>query len=252
MNRHVEYTSKAMLLLSTAFLFSFSGCNDTGGDPEPEVREPITVVFNPFYNNTPLVYNDIYKSVQGNDLWITKNQYYLSNIIAVKSDGTKQLIKDIAFIKHGTDISQMSVEGTVPKGDYTSVQFDLGVREDLNLMDPATYDITHPLSVTNNMYWTWSTQYIFSKLEGWEVSGTDTVSFVIHTGTQDLYRPGITVNRDFSVTTGGTEVDVNMDIYSILQTDAYTFDLIADGQSHTVDNVALVVNYMDNFTTAFF
>jgi hypothetical protein len=251
MKTYIYNSTKALILITSVLLFSFSGCDETTPSPEPEVSEPISIVFNQFFDGVPLVYNDLYKSPQGNDLWITKKEYYVSNVIAIRSDGSEHLIQNIALIKHGTDISAMSVDGTVPKGDYTAIQFDLGVREDLNLMDPATFDISHPLSVTNNMYWTWSTQYIFSKLEGWEINNNDTVSFVIHTGTQDLYRPEINVARNFTVATGGTEVSVSLDVQSILETSTYTFNLVDDGQSHTVDNIPLVIHYMDNFTTAF-
>jgi hypothetical protein len=119
------------------------------------------------------------------------------------------------------------------------------------MKDPATYANDHPLSVMNNMYWNWSTQYIYSKFEGYEILGNDTNSFVIHTGTQPLYRPNIQVQRIFEVIPGGAETSINLDVFSILTHSEYTFDLSKDGQSHTVDNLPLAINYMDNFTVAF-
>ena len=239
----------AVILLMV--LQSFSGCNETTPPDEPVVKEPITVTINNLYNGVELTYHQIYKSPQDNDLWITQSKYYLSNVVAVKANGTNELIADIAIINHTLGIEGMTISGNVPKGDYVGITFDLGVREDLNLKDPATYAIDHPLSVTQNMYWGWSTQYIFSKFEGFEVSNNDTSSFVIHTGLQDLYRPNVNVARTFTVGTGGTDISLNFDIFSLLKQTDYTFNLIVDGESHTIDNMQLAIQYMDNFTSAF-
>ena len=213
--------------------------------------EQVTLTINHFFKNEALVFNKIYQGPQGRDLWITKKKYYLSNITAISSEGKNHLIKDIALIELGDGSYEVTISGKIPKGNYTAISFDLGVREDLNLKDPATYDIDHPLSVTHNMYWGWSTQYIFSKFEGYEILNHDTTSFVIHTGTQSLYRPEMTVQRVFEVTASKGAVSIDLDIYSILTTAEYTFDLTNDGQSHTTDNLPLAVNYMDNFTVAF-
>tara|TARA_R110002050_G_scaffold297339_2_gene458646 strand:- start:58991 stop:59533 length:543 start_codon:yes stop_codon:yes gene_type:complete len=177
--------------------------------------------------------------------------YYLSNVIAVNSEGVKELVADIALIDQSKGLDGITVKGNIPAGNYVGIEFSLGVREDLNKQDPATFEASHPLSITNNMYWGWSTQYVFSKLEGFEVYGTDTTSFVIHTGTQDLFRPEISIKNTFTLPTGGTSVSINMDVYDILNQSEYTFNLIKDGQSHTVDNLPLATQYMDNFTKAF-
>lgn len=247
----MKYIQAIFLLSVGIFLTAFSGCNETNPQPEPEVKEYFEITINHLYNGEPLVYNTIYQSAQGNDLWITLKEYYLSNIIAIKPNGTKELISDIVLVEQNTGSSTFSFSGSIPKGDYTGVSFDLGVREDLNSKDPASYANDHPLSVINNMYWGWSTQYIFSKIEGFEVSNNDTVSFVIHTGTQDLYRPGIIINKSFTVPVGGSSLGLDLDIYTIFKGADYTFDLIENGQSHTDDNVELAAQYMDNFSKAF-
>jgi hypothetical protein len=232
-------------------LQSFSGC--TGGDPEPDkvIKEPISIQFKHFYNGTPLEFNKLYKSPQKNDLWFVKKKYYLSNIVGVKSDGNKELIADVALIDASMSSADNLITGNIVRGDYTAIMFDLGVRQDLNAMDPATFSASHPLSVTHNMYWGWSTQYIFSKIEGFEISNYDTASFVIHTGTQDLYRPEVLVPRSFTLAAGGSQISINLDLYHLLKQNEYTFNLIQDGQSHTADNKPLAIQYMDNFKNAF-
>ena len=239
------------IILLGIILQSFSGCS--GGDPEPVkvIKEPISIQFNHFYNGDPLVLNKVYRSAQNNDMWFTKKRYYLSNIVGVKSDGNKELISDIALIDASNPSADNIITGNIVRGDYTAIMFDLGVRQDLNAMDPATFTISHPLSVTHNMYWGWSTQYVFSKCEGFEIGGHDTTSFVIHTGTQDLYRPEVSIARQFTLAAGGSQISINLDLYNLLKQNEYTFDFIQDGQSHTGDNKPLAIQYMDNFKNAF-
>lgn len=250
----MKFTAQNILRFSSILAFavilqSFSGCSDGNPEPEPIVKEPVSIHFKHFYNGEPFEYNRIYKSPQDNDMWFTKKKYYLSNIVAVKSDGSKELIADVWLIDAVQNNSTIS--GNIARGDYSSIMFDLGVRQDLNAMDPATFTISHPLSVTKNMYWGWSTQYVFSKVEGYEIGQLDTASFVIHTGTQGLYRPEVSVSRKFSLSAGGNDVTINLDLYNLLKQNEYTFNLINDGQSHTVDNNPLAIQYMDNFENAF-
>ncbi|MGB0805138.1 MAG: MbnP family protein [Salibacteraceae bacterium] len=243
---------KKLLYFSFLFLIiSISSCNTTESEPCPVVKEPFSLAINQKYNSQELMYFENYKSIQGNDMWFTKSKFYLSNVVAVKSNGDKKLIADIVLLDYSLDSAANQISGNIEQGDYVGIEFDLGVREDYNSTDPATFAIDHPLSITKNMYWGWASMYIFAKLEGFEVHNNDTNSFVIHTGTQDLYRPNVKVNFDFVVSTGGSEASIDLDIYDVLYQSNYTFDLYNDGQTHTLDNLQLAIHYMDNFTNGF-
>jgi len=229
----------------------------TGNATDYPYTKPILAV-NLFNNNKSFNFyisnSGYYSNEEIQILWSfdnNKNGIIKTIELSISEDGKNQLIQDIALITLDNGQINTAITGKIPKGKYIAISFDLGVREDLNLKDPATYTNDHPLSVMNNMYWGWSTQYIFSKFEGFEVLGNDTNSFVIHTGTQPLYRPNIQVQRIFEVISGGTEESINLDIFSILTNSEYTFDLSKDGQSHTVDNLPLAIKYMDNFTVGF-
>ncbi|MFT4753381.1 MAG: hypothetical protein ACI85Q_000922 [Salibacteraceae bacterium] len=243
------------ILLSLIFilLIGISSCNS-----EPEevdytvIKEKVNVDIAPFYNGENFAFNTLFESSQKNNLWFTKNKFYLSNVIALRDNGDRNLISEVVLMDYSLDLVALTISGDIAQGNYVAIEFDLGVREDYNMQDPATYPIEHPLSVAKNMYWGWATQYVFSKLEGFEVNGSDTVSFVIHTGTQDLYRPGVSVPINFTVATGGTNVSINYDLYTLLNQPDYTFDLASDGQSHTLDNLQLSIHYMDNSANAFY
>ena len=238
-------------LVLIASLSSFSGCSTTDPEPYNIEKRPITLVINNTYDGNKLEEFKHLQSAQNNTMWFTLLKYYLSNVVAVQNSGSSMLISDITLYDLAIDGDQFRITGEIPIGNYNQIKFDLGVREDYNLKDPATYPSSHPLSITNNMYWGWSTQYIFSKLEGFEIANNDTSSFVIHTGTQDLYRPGIIVSKSFSVTNSGADIEIEMDLKTLLDQTDYTFNLTQDGQSHTVDNLSLAIQFMDNFTNAF-
>lgn len=228
-----------------------SGCNDDPTTPDPITKEPVELTIKHFYNSQPFEYNREYVSPQGTKIWFTMKKYYLSNVIAVKSDGKKELIADVLLIHPKAGGYDVSFTREIPRGSYTSIMFDLGVRQDLNEQDPATWDQDHPLSVMNNMYWTWGTQYVFSKLEGFIEGDSASIPIVYHTGTEDLYRPQVTIPISFEVGSGGGSADISLDIFKIIQGSDYTFDFREDPTTHTMDNMELAVQYMDNFFDAF-
>ena len=230
---------------------NFYGCKETDKEPVTTIKEKVNINIKPLYNGKDLIFNTLYKSFQNNNLWFTNNKFYLSDIVAIKKDGSKNLLSDIALIDFSSASTSTNISGSISQGEYVAIQFGLGVKPEYNMQDPATYVTSHPLSVSKNMYWGWATQYIFSKLEGFEVQGTDTTSFIIHTGTQDLYRPEIMVPVNFTVSNGGNDVTINYDLYNLLYQTDYSFDLVKDGQSHTLDHLSLATQYMDNFVNAF-
>jgi hypothetical protein len=244
--------NKFIIPVLSFVIASLFGCSTTSPEPCPVVKEQVVLNINQNYQSEKLEFYKTYTSLQNNNIWFTKSKFYLSNVVAVKDNGDKNLISPIVLLDYSLDSTALQVSGSIAQGNYVAIEFDLGVREDLNTQDPATYPMDHPLSVANNMYWGWSTQYIFSKLEGFEVAGLDTASFVIHTGTQDLYRPAVNVPVSFIITSGGNETSITLDLYRLLYQSGYTFDLHGDGQSHTVDNLPLAIHYMDNFTHGFY
>lgn len=254
-NKHflcdMRFFHTIVFVVLTIGLIGFSSCNDDPTNPEPIVKEPVNLTIKHYYNTVPFKYNEEYMSPQGTKIWFTMKKYYLSNVIAVKSDGKKELIADVVLIHPKEGAYDVTITGSIPKGSYTKIMFDLGVRQDLNEQDPATWDSNHPLSVMNNMYWTWGTQYVFSKLEGFIEGDSAAIPIVYHTGTEDLYRPEVTVPVTFNVETGGGAADIHLDIFNIIHNDDYTFDFKINPTTHTMDHKDLAVQYMDNFVDAF-
>ncbi len=234
-----------LLLVIPLYLF-LTGC--LGNTTEPEERE-VTIDIKHSFGDTSLNLMENYSDPSGRPLWITTFKYYLSNLTLVDANGNKNLVKDIVLVDLADQLT-WRVKGKVAVGDYTRISIDLGVREDLNKADPATYPSDHPLSVMHDMYWSWSTQYIFSKSEGKIIEDSDTLSWFIHAGTQDLYRPDILIPQNITVGDGDNIYAINLDFKKVLN-GPVVLNFAKDGQSHTTDNLPLATNFMDNFAHAF-
>lgn len=231
-------------------------CNREDDEPPVSSTGLVTVKVIPVINGEKLTMSKLYKDNLNHDYWFATLKFYLSNIALQKEDGSTQPVSDVAFFDFEPNRQGGELDATepvsVPAGTYTGVVFDAGVRQDLNSQDPAVFDNDHPLSIKNNMYWTWSTQYIFTKNEGYVIHNNDTSSWFVHTGTAELYQSGIEVEKPaIDIVAGGTqEIVLELDLDQLLSS-PNTLDLSVDGQSHTTDNMSLARAYQKNFATAF-
>ena len=232
---------------------ALSACHDDEGTDE-EVNGTIQIEIVPMINGEELVMTDVYEDNQGRDYWYTTLKFYLSNIGIVDASGNETLLSNVSFFdfepnRVGGAITTTDAVGVNP-GTYVAVTYDAGVRQDLNAQDVTTYAEGHPLSVNNNMYWSWYTNYIFTKAEGYVVSDSN-IAWFVHTGTEDVYESGLQVSKTFTVTSANnTTVKLKLDLDELLNS-PNTLDLVEDGQSHTTDNLELAIEFQENFANAF-
>lgn len=237
--------------------FAFSACqSDDDDDSDQPTTGTARISLNATLDGADLDFSGRYTDNADRSYWFTALRFYLSNIRLETAAGTFVELKEVYFF----DFDEQRIGGAItsfdaiiPSGSYRSISFDCGVRQDLNQEDPATYETGHPLSIANGMYWTWSTQYIFAKFEGWvqESDKTSATPFVVHPGTADFYRPDIRLTRNFELGSGGTQiVSISLNLNALLEGEQ-TIDLVTDGQSHTTDAPDIAAKWMDNFSKAF-
>lgn len=127
-----------------------------------------------------------YTNASGEDFTITAFNYFVSNVVLKKADGTELKFIDKYFlIKESVAESKVITLTDVPAGDYTSVSFVVGVdsaksvsdvAQRTGVLDPASYG-------TDNMYWSWNSGYIFFKMEGKSSKSTNAAKdFKFHIG----------------------------------------------------------------------
>lgn len=98
-------------------------------------------------------------------------RFYLSDVRAVKEDGSELAIKDAilfdfdqaARLTHGTGIFY-TIE--LPTGKYKGLRFRIGLPNNLNHADANNYDLGHPLNRARGMYWNTTDGYIFLQIAG--------------------------------------------------------------------------------------
>jgi hypothetical protein len=128
-----------------------------------------------------------------------------------------------------------SVALLAPPGSYAGLELGVGVPALCNAGDPTKR--SYPLSADGDMYWSWGSQYLFVRLEGFVRGPAETAwgPYALHMGFDQLYRRARLMGP---VTVGtGTAPTIVFDIDGLIQPDgpgaepstsAVTPDWVAD------------------------
>ncbi len=126
--------------------------------------------------------SNYYSNLAGNEYLVTTLQYYISNIELTKMDDTK--IKfPIYKLVDGLSSSPQTIDlSDIPNGDYKAISYYIGIDSTRNHSGAQDGD----LSPTKGMLWTWSSGYLFLKMEGFYKKNKMDESFRYHIGTDDF------------------------------------------------------------------
>lgn len=121
---------------------------------------------------------DFQHPITGDDLNFSTFKYYISNIRLKKANGTWWTQPDSYFLLNISNGSTSEINLTnVPVGEYTDIEYVLGVDSTMNVSGPQT----GALSTANGMFWSWNSGYIMLKAEGISTNSTSG-SFTFHLG----------------------------------------------------------------------
>ena len=149
-----EYNLGLMVLFTIIPFFFFS---------QSKKAASLTIDLHHEVNKMALVLDDsTYINSLNQSFTISKFNYYISQVNLVKSDNEKILIKDYHFVSEEEKSTKMIKADEIPEGEYTSIEFILGVDSSANCSGVQSGD----LDPIYGMFWTWNTGYIFLKLEG--------------------------------------------------------------------------------------
>jgi hypothetical protein len=157
--------SSYFLLITIALLsFNFSSCKkDEAIHDHTALTGLFKVEFEHSFDGAEFSFDSTYIDAQGDTLHFSKFDYYISNLQLVKSDGSIWSQPESYFlIKSSDDLSRLISIADVPAGDYTGINFSIGVDSTHNVSGAQT----GALDPTNEMFWDWNTGYIFIKTEG--------------------------------------------------------------------------------------
>jgi hypothetical protein len=156
--------SHFFIITITLLSFNFSSCKK---DEEIHDHTATTglfkVEFEHSFDGAEFSFDSTYIDAQGDTLHFSKFDYYISNLQLVKSDGSIWSQPESYFlIKSSDDLSRLISIVDVPAGDYTGINFSIGVDSTHNVSGAQT----GALDPANEMFWDWNTGYIFIKAEG--------------------------------------------------------------------------------------
>ena len=193
-----------------------------------------------------------YKNDLGQVFTVSRFRYYLSNFVLKNADGREFESHQYFLVDEAQPESKLITLPDVPVGTYKSMTFTIGV-DSLHNCSGAQ---TGALDPVNGMFWTWSTGYIFLKLEGhadastspghifeYHIGGYMTPNNCIRKVTLAFRKSGVRLANDKT-----DEVPVKADILQILKTPT-TVDF--SGLSSVTDfhhATTIADNYSDMFT----
>jgi hypothetical protein len=231
--------------LFTAFLWmilAFAACKPD--DPIPPDPQPGTfqLEFLVKWGNQNLALSQKYLAPDGRNYQIDVLKFFVSRLALLTPSDSVVNVDDVALVDLYRANSNI-VSGSVPAGSYTGLRFNMGLDYDLNHSDQTSYPTDHPLSTTTGMYWTWATRYIFTMIEGRaDTTGghaTDDI-FLYHSGADSLVRP--MEFRNLNIVVGENETkkhSLTLDMQKVFWGANDTIDIVADPNTHTMDNPAL-------------
>ncbi|MFK8161860.1 MAG: MbnP family protein [Lewinella sp.] len=221
---------KYLLSLMAFFaIFSFTACMDDD-DSVTNGNVSTTINFRAEYDDTDLSIQSItYDYPTGPKLKATLFQYYISDLELLPADGGAAVrLADIDLIRYQaeTDGSVASRTYDVPAGDYVGLRFGLGVKPELNAMDPNEFSADFVLNEVQ--FWNANARYVFAKIEAnadLENDGTFDTGLTYHLGSDALYTT-ITFDGDFAISsTANPELDIVADVLKALASDTESFDI---------------------------
>jgi len=234
-------------------LFAISSCNKENGS--------IELVFEVIANNERLDYSNIYTSPSGDEYQVCDLRVYLSDLTITGEDG-ETILSDIELLNFGncqdptdplSNPSRILVED-LESGDFSAINFGIGVSPDLNGTDPATFENDHPLSINNGMYWSWAAMYRFFVIDGQFDNTGDSQpneGLAFHIGTDGLYKTK-SLSHSFEINKEeNTVVTISIDLDKAFNSGGDLIDFSTDFDTHTMDNMPLAVRMSETFPQAF-
>lgn len=235
------------LLLSFLFL---TGCNDDDDDSSA-AQVTSQIVFKPKMGTDDFSMSDVITYSNGTTMRYEQFKYYISNVILVGSNGEETYVDSVHLIDlddPGSGMFDIELES----GAYEKIKFGIGLSPNFNSSDPTLYEIDHPLSTLQNMYWSWATMYRFISISGYysTTSTSDlTETFAWHPGRDQLYKE-VEFNLYQKHFYDDTVLEFNLDIPGIINK-IETVDVPNEPTWHgSVADIAVAQKIVDNFAAS--
>ena len=215
---------------------------------------PFNLSFKTYINQDQFVLNNVlYDDYIGRKFRVELLKFYFSNCFLEKQDGTLVPIVDVALVDYASAMP-LSIDLNVETGNYINLHFAVGLDSLMNASDPLGFESFHPLSISNNTYWSWASKYKFFMLEGRVDSQSDGVpntAFSYHSGFNSLYREITLPLNEFNISSDGGSISLELNLESVIYGEAGIVDFVSTPFSHSENNYEIVEIISDNLLNAF-
>jgi hypothetical protein len=168
----MKQLSKIAILVALPMVI-FISCKKEKTEPvyNEQNLAPLSVEFDNIVGGQNLNLNSsTYTNAAGETYTVSLLQYFISNIVVSKADGTQYRVPQDSsyFLVRESDPGTHKARVYVPEGDYTSLTFTLGVDSLRSTMDVSkrTGVLDPSGGMDDGMYWGWNSGYIFFRMEG--------------------------------------------------------------------------------------
>lgn len=248
---------KKLIVLILAIPFLVASC-DNGGISLKR-KGSIEMNFKATYDGSPMVLGDFYDYPSGDGHRITFQvfNFFVSEIQLGEEDKVENAIffdfrENHSAAATAPNGESFEIEG-ISVGDYSSLNFGVGISAALNATNPADYSSDEALSNTS-MYWDWRGSYIFAMIEG----GIDTtgdgainIPFTYHMGSDALFRDA-SFSNPITIESGTTTpLNFGVDLKDVFVQNGEAFDVAGASSSHSgTDDEEIAQEFMTNLTNA--
>lgn len=242
------------IVLGLSCLALASSCKED--KPEPTNKGNLVLQFQLYNDADAMAWDEVVSISDVNEFRMELFKFYLSNLYAVKTDGSKVKLTDV-ILPDASKADGMKFTYNIPNGSYDKLEWGVGLDVSLNASDPVQFDPIHPLSASQNMYWSWATKYRFAQLNAkankdTALGSSSDILVAYHPGADDFYGV-IEVVKPFSISeAANTSFPVKLDMAALFNGPGGVITISTEPQTHTEpSDYYIAEKFMLNMMSAF-
>ncbi|MES2617323.1 MAG: MbnP family protein [Bacteroidota bacterium] len=233
------------ILLLSLVVFSCKPENPPPPDKPADETVSLTFKFTGKFNDIPMSWLNYVVTHANDTIRVARLKYLLSNFVLEKSNGEFVKLTDAyGFISLADRLDSFTFKN-IPKGDYKSLRFEVGLDSAINHGNPQQWSINHPLNPSvNDMHWGWSGGYIFQIVEGYYKSNGLEKAFSYHVA-NDVHTQKHALVYDFTISKN-SKFEMAVEVDKIFY-NAVDFSIKNDGDfSHSGDPDLVMDKFFKN------
>ena len=249
---------KSLVLFTLAALLVTSCQDNDDASPMSPTSGSVVVDITNVMGNTNVdeTGSTSYTTNAGETFTVTKLKYYLTNFQLLKNGEVKYAMPESYFLVDESDQATTKLTlPRVPAGDYDAIRFLIGVDSLRNVSGAQT----GALDPAYGMFWTWSTGYIFYKLEGKSPYSTlvdSTFNFHIagfrnSNNTNAIREVVIGFNGDILNVTGGHSPELHIFADHLRFFNGPPNQMVINGNENVMTPGPRSLSYADNYAGLF-